>query len=72
MKHLLQQPLPSFGGIRDITFVQGTFMFSCLTKGFMKLELINGPCVISVKEIKKKIVVLCLVSVVESKIGAYI
>ena len=29
-------------------------MFSCFTKGFMKLELINGPCVIPVKEIKKK------------------
>ena len=29
-------------------------MFSCFTKGFMKLELINGPCVIPVKETKKK------------------
>lgn len=28
-------------------------MFSCSTKSFMKLELINGPCVISVKETMK-------------------
>lgn len=54
LKHFLQQLLPSFSGIGDITFVQGTFMFSCLTKGFLKLELIDGPCVISVKEIKKQ------------------
>lgn len=29
-------------------------MFSSLTKGFLKLELINGPCVISVKETQKQ------------------
>lgn len=42
-------------------------MVSCFTKGFMKLELINGPRVIPVKDIKeKKRAVPCVVSVVKS------
>lgn len=54
MKHFLLQLLPCFSGIGDITFVQGTIVFSYSTKGFMKLEFKNGPCVITVKDTKKQ------------------
>lgn len=65
MKHFLQQLIPSFNGIGDITLMQGTLMFSYLTEGFLKLELKNGPCEVTVKETGKQ-AGPCLVTMIKS------